>query len=87
VALVPEQTFLQQQLAIIESRQAKEPPETPQRNPLATPRRTATVQQGSIGGGIERMVGVTSVNLGGIELDVEEVEDRLRRLKVFFPLR
>jgi hypothetical protein len=28
------------------------------------------------------MVGVTSVNLGGIEVDVEDVADRLRRLKV-----
>ena len=27
------------------------------------------------------MVGVTSVNLGGIEVDVEDVADRLRRLK------
>lgn len=29
------------------------------------------------------MVGVTSVNLGGIEVDVEDVADRLRRLKVW----
>jgi hypothetical protein len=28
------------------------------------------------------MVGVTSVNLGGIEVDVEDVADRLRKLKV-----
>ena len=72
---------------------AKEPPETPQRNILGTPRRTTatgagtasmvTGGQGSIGGGIERMVGVTSVNLGGIEVDVEDVADRLRRLKVW----
>jgi hypothetical protein len=31
------------------------------------------------------MVGVTSVNLGGIEVDVEDVADRLRRLKVPLP--
>lgn len=77
----------------MEARIAKEPPETPQRNILGTPRRTATGAatsmmtggQGSIGGGIERMVGVTSVNLGGIEVDVEDVADRLRRLKVRIP--
>jgi len=75
VNVVPEQQFLQQQLSILEARVAKEP-ETPQRV-LGTPRRTHTA---SIGG-VERMVGVTSVNLGGIEVDVEDVADRLRRLK------
>ena len=80
VNIVPEQTFLQQQATIMETRLAKEPPETPQRNILGTPRRTNTAT-GSVGG-IERMVGVTSVNLGGIEVDVEDVADRLRRLKV-----
>ena len=81
VNIVPEQTFLQQQATIMETRLAKEPPETPQRNILGTPRRTNPAP-GSVGGGIERMVGVTSVNLGGIEVDVEDVADRLRRLKV-----
>lgn len=84
MTLIPEQTFLSQQQTLMESRVAKEPPETPQRNIMGTPRRTASTQQ-SIGGGIERMVGVTSVNLGGIEVDVDEVEDRLRRLKVSIP--
>jgi hypothetical protein len=63
----------------------KELPETPQRNTiLGTPRRAnpTTTSNASIGGGIERIVGVTSVNLGGIEVDVEDVADRLRRLKV-----
>jgi hypothetical protein len=83
VTIIPEQSFLQQQSIIMEARVAKEPPETPQRNILGTPRRTNTATgQPSIGGGIERMVGVTSVNLGGIEVDVEDVADRLRRLKV-----
>ena len=82
MTIVPEQTFLQQQSAMMEARAAKEPSEQPQRNVLSTPRRTNTATQGSIGGGIERMVGVTSVNLGGIEVDVEDVADRLRRLKV-----
>ena len=80
VNIVPEQTFLQQQATIMETRLAKEPPETPQRNILGTPRRM-NAAPGSVGG-IERMVGVTSVNLGGIEVDVEDVADRLRRLKV-----
>lgn len=80
--MVPEQTFLQQQSALLEARLAKEPAEAPPRNILSTPRRTNTASQGGIGGGIERMVGVTSVNLGGIEVDVEDVADRLRRLKV-----
>jgi hypothetical protein len=79
--IVPEQTFLQQQASILESRASKDPPETPQRNIIGTPRRTNTGTQ-SIGGGVERMVGVTSVNLGGIEVDVEDVADRLRKLKV-----
>ena len=85
--MVPEQTFLQQQSVLMESRVAKEPPETPQRNILGTPRRTTITgtQQGSIGGGIERIVGVTSVNLGGIEVHVDDVADRLRRLKVCVP--
>jgi hypothetical protein len=83
VVVVPEQTFLQQQAGILESRVAKETPETPQRNVMGTPRRTTGGSVGSIGGGVERMVGVTSVNLGGIEVDVEDVADRLRRLKVF----
>jgi hypothetical protein len=82
VTLVPEQSFLQQQATIMENRLSKEPVETPQRGIMGTPRRTNTAGQGSIGGGIERMVGVTSVNLGGIEVDVEDVADRLRRLKV-----
>ena len=83
VTIVPEQSFLQQQSTIMEARVSKEPPETPQRNILGTPRRTNPgAGQTSIGGGIERMVGVTSVNLGGIEVDVEDVADRLRRLKV-----
>ena len=90
VTIIPEQTFLQQQSTLMESRISKEPPETPQRNILGTPRRTntanATTTQGSVGGGIERIVGVTSVNLGGIEVDVEDVAERLRRLKVL-PLR
>ena len=62
---------------------SKKPPETPQRNILGTPRRTNTANAiATQGGGIERIVGVTSVNLGGIEVDVEDVADRLRRLKV-----
>ena len=84
VNIVPEQTFLQQQATVMETRLAKEPPETPQRNILGTPRRTNPAP-GSVGG-IERMVGVTSVNLGGIEVDVEDVADRLRRLKVYYLL-
>lgn len=70
----------------METRISKEPPETPQRSIMGTPRRT-NPQQGSIGigEGVERMVGVTSVNLGGIEVDVEDVADRLRRLKVLPP--
>jgi hypothetical protein len=80
--LIPEQTFLQQQAPLLEARAAKEPPETSQRNFPTTPRRPNAASQSSIGGGIERMVGVTSVNLGGIEVDVEDVADKLRRLKV-----
>ena len=94
VTIIPEQSFLQQQSTIMEARASKEPPETPQRNILGTPRRTNPTGAGqtSIGGGIERMVGVTSVNLGGIEVDVEDVADKLRRLKVrssltFLPAR
>ena len=90
VTIIPEQSFLQQQATIMESRTSKEQPETPQRNTiLGTPRRTnpAAATTASIGGGIERIVGVTSVNLGGIEVDVEDVADRLRRLKdPYFPL-
>ena len=89
VTIIPEQSFLQQQATIMESRTSKEQPETPQRNTiLGTPRRTnpTTATTASIGGGIERIVGVTSVNLGGIEVDVEDVADRLRRLKVHTPL-
>jgi len=70
-------------MTLLESRIAKEPQESPQRAILSTPRRPPG--QGSVGGGIERMVGVTSVNLGGIEVDVEDVADRLRRLKVPLP--
>jgi hypothetical protein len=66
----------------MENRLSKEPADTQQRSILGTPRRANTASQGSVGGGIERMVGVTSVNLGGIEVDVEDVADRLRRLKV-----
>lgn len=86
MTIIPEQTFLQQQLTLMENRVSKDPPETPQRSILGTPRRT-NQSQGSIGlgDGVERMVGVTSVNLGGIEVDVEDVADRLRRLKVPFP--
>ena len=89
VTIIPEQLFLQQQATIMESRISKEQPETSQRNTiLGTPRRTntATTTTASIGGGIERIVGVTSVNLGGIEVDVEDVADRLRRLKVLTTL-
>lgn len=86
MTIIPEQTFLQQQATILESRISKEPPETPQRSILGTPRRANNASVSSIGGGIERMVGVTSVNLGGIEVDVEDVADRLRRLKVFIPI-
>jgi hypothetical protein len=85
VTIIPEQSFLQQQATIMESRTSKEQPETPQRNTvLGTSRRInpTTTTNASIGGGIERIVGVTSVNLGGIEVDVEDVADRLRRLKV-----
>ena len=85
VTIIPEQSFLQQQSTLMEARAAKEPPETQQRNILGTPRRTNPLTgqvNTSIGGGIERMVGVTSVNLGGIEVDVEDVANRLRRLKV-----
>ena len=87
VTIIPEQSFLQQQATIMESRTSKEQPEMPQRNTiLGTPRRTnPTTSTTSIGGGIERIVGVTSVNLGGIEVDVEDVADRLRRLKVQSP--
>ena len=86
MTIIPEQTFLQQQLTLMENRVSKDPPETPQRSVLGTPRRT-NQSQGSIGlgDGVERMVGVTSVNLGGIEVDVEDVADRLRRLKVPSP--
>lgn len=67
----------------MENRISKDPPETPQRSILGTPRRTNTARGSvGIGEGVERMVGVTSVNLGGIEVDVEDVADRLRRLKV-----
>jgi len=85
VNVTSEQSFLQQQMTLLESRIAKEPQESPQRAILSTPRRPAG--QGSVGGSIERMVGVTSVNLGGIEVDVEDVADRLRRLKVLSPAR
>ena len=83
VTLIPEQAFLTQQVPLLEARAAKEPAEAEKRNNFSTPRRQNIPTQGSIGGGIERMVGVTSVNLGGIEVDVEDVADKLRRLKVF----
>jgi len=72
----------------MENRISKEPPETPQRSILGTPRRTnATRGSIGIGEGVERMVGVTSVNLGGIDVDVEDVADRLRRLKVILCIK
>jgi hypothetical protein len=72
----------------MENRISKDPPETPQRSVLGTPRRTNPTQGSiGIGEGVERMVGVTSVNLGGIDVDVEDVADRLRRLKVFLSLK
>jgi hypothetical protein len=71
-------------MQLMEFRATKDPPDTPARQSiLGTPRRGPATQT-QLPGGVERMVGVTSVNLGGIEVDVEDVADRLRRLKVPF---